>query len=59
MGRNLGHDNFIPLGYPGMRRTDYGPAEAKAFRDLYPQLCHAASQTFVPGNKPHRWELQH
>ena len=33
MGRNLGHDNFIPLGYLGMRRTDYGPAEAKAFRD--------------------------
>ncbi len=33
MGRKLGHDNFIPLGYLGMRRTDYGQAEAKAFRD--------------------------
>jgi M3 family oligoendopeptidase len=33
MGRNLGHDNFIPLGYLSMRRTDYGPKEAKAFRD--------------------------
>jgi M3 family oligoendopeptidase len=33
MGRNLGHKNFIPLGYNYMRRTDYGPAEAKAFRD--------------------------
>jgi M3 family oligoendopeptidase len=32
-GRNLGHDNFIPLGYLSMRRTDYGPEEAKAFRD--------------------------
>ncbi len=33
MGRNLGHDNFIPLGYLCMRRTDYGPEQAKAFRD--------------------------
>ncbi len=33
MGRNLGHDNFIPLGYLGMRRTDYGPEQAKVFRD--------------------------
>ncbi|MDP4200438.1 MAG: M3 family oligoendopeptidase [Bacteroidota bacterium] len=32
-GRNLGHKNYIPLGYELMRRTDYGPAEAKAFRD--------------------------
>jgi M3 family oligoendopeptidase len=33
MGRNLGHANFIPLGYLGMGRTDYGPAEAAAFRE--------------------------
>ncbi len=33
MGRNLGHDNYIPLGYLGMGRTDYGPAEAAAFRE--------------------------
>ena len=33
MGRNLGHKNFIPLGYLSMRRTDYGPEQAKAFRD--------------------------
>jgi len=33
MGKNLGHDNFVPLGYAGMGRTDYGPVEAKAFRD--------------------------
>ena len=32
MGRNLGHANFIPLGYLGMGRTDYGPEEAAAFR---------------------------
>lgn len=33
MGRNLGHDNFIPLGYLGMGRTDYGSAEAASFRE--------------------------
>lgn len=33
MGRNLGHENFIPLGYAGMGRTDYGPEQAKAFRE--------------------------
>lgn len=32
MGRNLGHANFVPLGYAGMSRTDYGPAEAARFR---------------------------
>lgn len=32
MGRNLGHDNFIPLGYLGMGRTDYGVEEAEQFR---------------------------
>ena len=33
MGRNLGHANFIPLGYLGMGRTDYGPEEARKFRE--------------------------
>ncbi len=33
MGRNLGHKNFIPLGYAAMGRTDYGIEEAKKFRD--------------------------
>jgi M3 family oligoendopeptidase len=33
MGRNLGHKNFIPLGYASMRRTDYGPKEVKTFRE--------------------------
>jgi M3 family oligoendopeptidase len=32
MGRNLGHADFVPLGYAGMSRTDYGPAEAARFR---------------------------
>lgn len=32
MGRNLGNENFIPLGYQGMFRTDYGPEEAAVFR---------------------------
>lgn len=32
MGRNLGHDSFIPLGYLGMGRTDYGPEQAAQFR---------------------------
>lgn len=33
MGRNLGNSNFIPLGYLGMGRTDYGPEEAARFRE--------------------------
>jgi len=33
MGRNLGHKNFIPLGYKSMGRTDYGIEEAKKFRE--------------------------
>lgn len=32
MGKQLGHDNFIHLGYSKMERTDYGPKEAAAFR---------------------------
>jgi M3 family oligoendopeptidase len=32
MGRNLGHENFIPLGYKGMGRTDYGVREVEQFR---------------------------
>ena len=29
----LGYDNFIPLGYMRLGRTDYGPEEVKVFRD--------------------------
>lgn len=31
--RNLGEATFIPMGYRGMYRTDYGPQEAAAFRE--------------------------
>ncbi|MFT5830174.1 MAG: M3 family oligoendopeptidase [Bacteroidia bacterium] len=33
MGLNLGHSNFVPLGYAGMERTDYGPEQVQQFRD--------------------------
>lgn len=32
MGRNLGHMNFIPLGYKAMGRTDYGVKDVEQFR---------------------------
>lgn len=41
MGRNLGHADFVPLGYAGMSRTDYGPAQAAQFR-------RAVREHFVP-----------
>ena len=33
MGRNLGFENFIPLGYLQQGRTDYGMEEVAAFRE--------------------------
>ena len=33
MGRNLGFENFIPLGYMQQGRTDYGMAEVASFRE--------------------------
>lgn len=33
MGRNLGFENYIPLGYMKQGRTDYGKAEVEAFRE--------------------------
>ena len=33
MGRNLGFENFIPLGYMQQGRTDYGPGEVAAYRE--------------------------
>lgn len=33
MGRNLGYENFIPLGYMNQGRTDYGPDEVASFRE--------------------------
>ncbi len=32
-GRNLGYDNFIPLGYMNQGRTDYGEKEVERFRE--------------------------
>lgn len=33
MGRNLGFENFIPLGYMNQGRTDYGVREVESFRE--------------------------
>lgn len=33
MGRNLGFDNYVPLGYMNQGRTDYGMEEVAAFRE--------------------------
>ena len=44
MGRNLGHKNFVELGYAGMQRTDYGPAESAEFR-------RGVRVSFVPLNR--------
>lgn len=32
MGRNLGYENFVPVGYLQQARTDYGREEVAAFR---------------------------
>lgn len=32
MARNVGFLNFVPLGYQGMGRTDFGPEESALFR---------------------------
>ena len=33
MGRALGHENYTPLAYQRMTRTDYGPDEVACFRE--------------------------
>ena len=33
MGKALGYDNYIPLGYKNQGRTDYGKEEVAAFRE--------------------------
>jgi M3 family oligoendopeptidase len=38
MGRTLGYENFIPLGYQKMRRTDYGPEEVARLREQIHQV---------------------
>ena len=32
MARKLGYDNYVPLGYARMNRTDYGPEQVAVFR---------------------------
>ncbi len=32
MARNVGFENFVPMGYQGMGRTDFGPEESALFR---------------------------
>ena len=36
MGRNLGYENYIPVGYMKQGRTDYGQKEVESFRE---QVC--------------------
>ena len=64
MGRNLGHPDFVPLGYAGMGRTDYGPAEAAAFRNavethaspLFARLCALQAEALgTPTLRP--WDM--
>lgn len=33
MAKNLGYDNFIPLAYQKLRRTDYGPDDVAVLRE--------------------------
>lgn len=33
MGRNLGYENYIPVGYMKQGRTDYGQKEVESFRE--------------------------
>ena len=33
MGKNLGYDNFIPVGYMQQGRTDYGQKDVESFRE--------------------------
>ena len=33
MGRNLGYENYIPVGYMNQGRTDYGKEEVASFRE--------------------------
>lgn len=33
MGRNLGYENYIPVGYMKQGRTDYGQREVESFRE--------------------------
>jgi M3 family oligoendopeptidase len=66
MGRNLGHTGYVPLGYLGMGRTDYGPAQAAEFRAAIRQYAvplqtklfeHQAGVYGMPTLKP--WDVEY
>lgn len=54
MGKRLGHENFVPLGYAGMGRTDYGPKESAQFREsvlqhvspIFKAVCEGQATSF-------------
>ncbi|MDA3850577.1 MAG: M3 family oligoendopeptidase [Spirochaetaceae bacterium] len=47
MAQKLGYDNFIPLGYKRMMRSDYGPAEVATFRaSVYKHLVPLADKLY-------------
>lgn len=48
MAKTLGYENFIPLGYKRMQRTDYGPREVKAYRDqIYNEVVPMATALYL------------
>jgi M3 family oligoendopeptidase len=54
MGRNLGHKNYIPLGYKSMGRTDYGVEEARKFRaNVLKYVVPLQSKLFAERAKRH------
>jgi M3 family oligoendopeptidase len=66
MGKNLGHATYIPLGYLGMGRTDYGPEQAATFRagireyavPLQTELYKRQAQVYgTPTLKP--WDVEY
>jgi M3 family oligoendopeptidase len=66
MGRNLSHTTYIPLGYLGMGRTDYGPQQAAQFRAAIRQYAvplqttlyaHQAQVFGTPTLKP--WDVEY
>ncbi|MEZ6183880.1 MAG: M3 family oligoendopeptidase [Planctomycetota bacterium] len=66
MGKTLGHPTFVPLGYAGMGRTDYGPEEAARFRaavqahasPLFRALCEEQAQALgTPTLRP--WDREY
>ena len=42
MGKNLGYENYIPVGYLEQGRTDYGEKEVASFREQVRTVPRAA-----------------